>query len=193
VTSLPEPPPTLRGFPSSAPPAKLVRVCRRGRGTWWFSSDGSGRFDLHPPQGTCYLAVDPIGALREATRGGPVSTTWVADRVLRTVAPPDPTQCLAATTRQGAAGFGVTTELVTVVPYDLPRRWAAAFHHAGLAGIRHELRHDPRARPSGVSLFGPAGPGNHPDGDAEPVTPRALGRAGVEVIDVPPAAHLTIL
>jgi hypothetical protein len=193
VTSLPEPPSTLRGFPTSAPPARLVRVCRRGRGTWWFSSDGSGRFDLEPPQGTCYLAVDPIDALREATRGGPVSTSWVGDRELRTVAPPDPTGKLAATTRQGAARFGLTTELVTIVPYDLPRRWANAFHHAGFAGIRHELRHDPRARPSGVSLFGPARPGPYANGDATAVTAVALGRAGVQVIDIPPAAHLTIL
>ncbi|HEY3140297.1 MAG TPA: hypothetical protein VGJ86_04170, partial [Acidimicrobiales bacterium] len=79
-------------------PARLVRVCRRGRDTWWFSSDGSGRFDLAPPHGTCYLATDPIGALREASRGGPVSSTWVAQRELRTVTPPDPTGRLAATT-----------------------------------------------------------------------------------------------
>lgn len=25
-------------------------------GAWWFSSDGSGRFDLAPPDGVCYLA-----------------------------------------------------------------------------------------------------------------------------------------
>ncbi len=193
MTSLPEPPPSLRGFPSSAPPARLVRVCRRGRGTWWFSSDGSGRFDLEAPHGTCYLATDPIGALREATRGGPVSTTWVGDRELRTVGPPDPAGRLAATTRKGAARFGLTTELVTVVPYDLPRRWAGAFHQAGFAGIRHELRHDPRARASGVSLFGPAGPGTHPDGHTDRLTTHALTRAGVQVLDVPPAAHLTIL
>jgi hypothetical protein len=171
-----------------------VRACRRGRGTWWFSSDGSGRFDLEAPHGTCYLATDPIGALREATRGGPVSTTWVADRELWTVTPPDAAaRRLAATTHQAAARFGLTTELVTVVPYDLPRRWASAFHHAGYAGIRHELRHDPRARPSGVSLFGAAGPGTHPDGEADRLTAGGLARAGVQVLDVPPAAHLTIL
>lgn len=196
MTSLPEPPPSLSGFPSSAPPKELVRVCRRGRGTWWFSSEGSGRFDLTPPHGTCYLAADPIGAIREATRGGPVSTAWVTDRELRTVNPPAAGK-LAATTRQGAARFGLTTELVTVIPYDLPRRWAQAFHQAGFAGIRHELRHelrhDPRARPTGVSLFGPTGPGPYPDGHTDPLTTPALTRAGVQVLDVPPAAHLTIL
>jgi len=112
---------------------------------------------------------------------------------MRTVGPPDPPRRLAATTRQAAARFGLTTELVTVVPYDLPRRWAAAFHQAGYAGIRHELRHDPRARSSGVSLFGPAGPGVHPDGHADRLTVRVPTRAGVQVIDVPPAAHLIIL
>lgn len=193
MTSLPEPPASLRGFPASPVPARLVRVCRRGRGTWWFSSDGSGRFDLEPPLGTCYLATDATAAVREATRGGPVTTTWMIQRELRTVTPPDPQGRLAATTRQAAVRFGLTTELVTVVPYDLPRSWAQAFHHAGFAGIRHELRHDPRARPTGVSLFGPAGASRHGDGDATPLTKPALARAGVQVIDVPPAAQLTIL
>jgi hypothetical protein len=174
-------------------PTRLVRVCHRGRGTWWSSSNGSGRFDLAAPHGTCYLATDPIGALREASRGGPVSNTWVAERELRTVTPPDPTGRLAATTHQAAARYGLTTELVTIVPYDLPRRWAQAFHRTGLAGIRHELRHDPRARPTGVSLFGPAAPGPHPDGHTDRLTVAALTRAGVTVHDVPPAAELTIL
>lgn len=48
----------LTGFPAAAAPKRLVRVCRAENGTWWFSSDGSGRFDLDPPEGTCYFAAD---------------------------------------------------------------------------------------------------------------------------------------
>lgn len=141
----------LTGFPAVAPPKLMVRVCRAAQHTWWFSADGSGRFDLAPPQGTCYLATDAYAAIREATRLGPVSTAWVLARELREVAPPDPNARLAATTRQAAGRYGVTTELATVVPYDLPRRWATAFHAHGFNGIRHQLRHDQRARPSGLS------------------------------------------
>jgi len=170
-----------------------VRVCRRTRGTWWFSSDGTGRFDLRSPEGTCYFATDAFAALREASRAGPVTPRWVSERELRQVEAPDPTARLAAVTRAKAAAFGLTTELVTVTPYDLPRRWATAFRRAGLAGIRHELSHDPSARPSGVSLFGPAGDPSWPRGSGEPISGSRLEAAGIAILDIPPSAVLTII
>lgn len=182
----------LTGFPAVTPPARLVRVCRAGRATWWFSADGSGRFDLNPPQGTCYLATDAYAAIREATRLGPVSTEWVNARALREVAPPDANARLAATTRKAAGRYGVTTELATVVPYDLPRRWAAAFRDHGFDGIRHQLRHDQRARPSGVALFGPADATSSNDGQPTPLTAHAVQAAGVEVLAPPSSASVTI-
>jgi hypothetical protein len=171
----------------------LVRVCRRANTTWWFSDNGSGRFDLEPPEGTCYFATDWFAALREASRGGPVTPVWVRHRELRIVGPPDPEARLAATTRARAAQFGVTIELVTVTPYWLPRRWAAAFRRNGFDGIRHQTRHDPRSRSSGVSLFGPAGDPGWPSGTRQEVTGKALRLAGIAVIDVPPASEVTIL
>lgn len=183
----------LTGFPSVPPPARLVRVCRAFRGTWWFSADGSGRFDLKPPEGTCYLATDAYAAIREATRLGPVSTIWVHDRELREVSPPDPAARLAATTRKAAGRYGVTTELVTIVPYDLPRQWAAAFRAYGFDGIRHQLRHDQRARPSGVALFGPAGDGGLDSGKRTALTTDAVTAAGITVLPPPPSAALTIV
>jgi hypothetical protein len=132
-------------------------------------------------------------ALREATRGSPVSPSWVADRDLRHINPPDPKARLAAVTRAKAAVFGLTTELATITPYDLPRAWAAGFRQAGFAGIRHELRHDPRARPSGVSLFGRGDNPRWPDGRRQPLHRADAEAAGVTVIDVPPSAALTIL
>lgn len=74
----------------------MVRVCQAAQDTWWFSADGSGRFDLTPPYGTCYLATDAYAAIREATRLGPVSNMWVLARELREVAPPDPNARLAS-------------------------------------------------------------------------------------------------
>jgi hypothetical protein len=183
----------LTGFPSVAPPKRMVRVCEAAQDTWWFSADGSGRFDLTPPHGTCYLATDVYAAIREATRLGPVSTMWVQARELREVAPPDPTARLAATTRQAAGRHGVTTELATIVPYDLPRRWATAFHAHGFDGIRHQLRHDQRARPSGIALFGPTGAGSHHNGRQTTLTAAAVEATGVPVLPPPHSTALTVL
>lgn len=183
----------LRGFPAVRPPPRLVRVCEATRATWWFSSDGSGRFDLPPPEGSCYLATDAYAAIREASRLGPVSTVWLGRRELRVVSPPAWAIRLAATTHAAAGRFGVTTELVALVPYRLPRRWASAFRHSGFDGIRHELRHDQRARPSGVVVFGSAGSGDDPDGDRSALTADDARRAGVDVFDVPPSSSLTIV
>ncbi len=183
----------LTGFPVVAPPKRMVRVCRASHGTWWFSANGSGRFDLAPPEGTCYLATDSYAAIREATRLGPVSTVWVQARELREVAAPDPGARLAATSRQAAGRFGVTTELVTVVPYDLPRRWAAAFRTHGLDGIRHQLRHDQRARPSGVALFGTAGTGSVDNGEPAALTTSAVEASGVTVLAPPVASVLNLV
>lgn len=168
-------------------------MCRAGQGTWWFSSDGSGRFDLQPPEGTCYLATDAYAAIREATRLGPVSTAWVADRELRRVSPPDRNARLAATTRQAAGRYRVTTELATVIPYDLSRRWATAFRAAQFDGIRHQLRHDQRARPSGIALFGPAGPAQLDDGTRSSLTTSDIGAAGVGVLPPPHSTALTVV
>lgn len=183
----------LTGFPAVTTPKRLVRVCQAARGTWWFSADGSGRFDLRPPEGTCYLATDAYAAIREATRLGPVSTWWVQARELREVTPPATSRRLAATTRQDAGRFGLTTELVTVLPYDLPRQWAAAFRRHGFDGIRHQLRHDQRARPSGVALFGPAGASNLDSGQPTALTISAVEAAGVMVLPPPNAASLTVV
>lgn len=183
----------LTGFPAAAPPKRLMRVCRSGHGTWWFSSDGSGRFDLHPPEGTCYLATDAFAAIREATRLGPVSTAWVQDRELREVPSPDRNARLAATTRQAAGRYGVTTELATVIPYDLSRRWAIAFRTEHFDGIRHQLRHDQRARTSGIALFGPAGPGQLDDGARSPLTTADIEAAGVGVLPPPHSTVLTVV
>lgn len=183
----------LTGFPTIAPPKRMVRVCRAAQDTWWFSADGSGRFDLTSPQGTCHLATDAYAAIREASRLGPVSTMWVAARELREVVPPNPHARLAAATRQAAGRYGVTTELATVVPYDLPRRWAAALRAHGLDGIRHQLRHDQRARPSGIALFGAVGAASHDDGRQTALDDAAVNAAGVRVLPPPHSTALTVL
>lgn len=183
----------LSGFPTVPPPRRLMRVSRADQGIWWFSSDATGRFDLESPEGTCYLATDAYAAIREASRLGPVTTDWVQDRELRELEPPDPAARLAATTRKAAGRYGITTELTTVLPYDLPRRWAAAFCAHGFDGIRHQLRHDQRARPSGIALFGQAGVANFAVGRCDVLTPEQMEWAGVQVLPPPSTVTLTIV
>ncbi|MHB1446099.1 MAG: hypothetical protein ACYCTI_13170 [Acidimicrobiales bacterium] len=60
-----------------------------------------------------------------------------------------------------------------------------------MAGIGHELRHDPRARPSGVALFGTVGEAVWPD-NARALTESDVLSAGVRVLPVPPSAAVTI-
>lgn len=123
------PPRDLAGFPACDPPAVIVRVCRSELGTWYFSSDGAGRFDLRPSEGTRYLASDSHAAIREASRLGPVSNEWVEARDLRVLVPPPGR--LANTADAAAGRFGITLELVTLTPYTVPQQWAAAFRAAG--------------------------------------------------------------
>ncbi|HZD65267.1 MAG TPA: hypothetical protein VE152_04135, partial [Acidimicrobiales bacterium] len=47
------------------PEQGFYRIHWADRGAWWFSSDGSGRFDLERPRGTCYVAQDALGAFAE--------------------------------------------------------------------------------------------------------------------------------
>jgi len=165
-----------------------------GLGSWRFSSDGQGRFDLEPPRGTCYLADDEIGALLEVL--GPivvVSAGWARRLSLWYLGLPD--QCRAAdTTVRASRGFGVTAELASMTPYDLPQRWAAAFARAGYGGVRYRVRHDPGASRA-LALFGPAGERTRwPLGRQVPVDDDLLARlgdeTGIPVADVPRVTDL---
>jgi hypothetical protein len=172
----------------------LYRVTTSGHGPWWFSSDGAGRFDLNPPRGTCYLADDDLGALLEVF--GPVrvvSVAWAKRFSVWQLALPD--QCRAAdTTVRAARGFGVTAELATVTPYDLPQRWAAAFAAAGYQGVRYRVRHDPGGSRA-LALFGIAGertrwPRGRRQAVGDGILARLAGETGLRLAELPAAADL---
>jgi hypothetical protein len=172
------------------------RVTHGEHGPWWFASDGAGRFDLAPPRGTCYLADDPVLALLEVfgdLRPGIVSAELLATRRLWTLALP--AQCDAAdTTVRAARGFGVTAELATTTPYDLPQRWAAALAAAGHDGIRYRARHDPGGGRA-LALFGAAGERTRwrrgrSTPIAEDLVERLRSEAGVAVAPIPDSRDL---
>jgi RES domain-containing protein len=160
----------------------------------------SGRFDLPVPLGTCYLAGDPVGALLEVLgvdrRDGVVAAEFFAERQLRKLRV-HRDYTLADLTSRRAAGFGITSEIGTIVPYEMPQAWAARLRSAGFEGVVHWLRHDP-SRAVGWALFGRAGERRHwRRGSAIPISGDLVKRlwtdCRIAVLPVPAAADLTIL
>lgn len=135
---------------------------RAGRSPWWFSCDGSGRFDLPAPAGTCYLGDQPLASLLEVTRGLTLlSEAFLAGRRLLTTELARPLR-VADLTARAAYGFGVTGELAATADYTGPHAWASGLHRAGFDGVRYHVRHDPGADLLGVAWFGRAGRLRHP-------------------------------
>lgn len=175
---------------------RLWRAHRRELSPWWFCSDMSCRFDLASPHGTCYLGLTAGVAVRERlgerlVHQGVVTTKWADSfavselRVLRG-------RRLADTTHSKAADHGVTRELATLTPYELPQQWAAAFHRDGFPGLRYHSRFSPGRSGLAVALFGDEGGRGWPT-VGRPVRGRQAARAaGVQVVDPPRMSHLRI-
>ena len=186
----------LHGFPTRvvAQGQTLHRAHLATRGPWWFGHDGGGRFDLAAPRGTCYLATDPVSALRE--RIGPVlggaaavPETLVADVVVSAL--PTPRAWALADLQVPAAGsYGVTRELETMVPYAVPQAWARAFDEVGHDGVAYGPRFTP-GDSSATAVFGEAGPRDWPV-DPAPVPASALPGAP-PVMVTPRRGDLTVV
>ncbi len=148
-------------LPEPPPPAALARLAGQrlvGRALhrvflaeraspWWFASVGdgpgtSGRFDLPAPDGTCYLATTPIGAVLEAFGDFgqgvlPVAELRARRRVV-VVAPPDAPRAAGLTSAR-ARGLGVTQALWAGAARELTQRWARALHRAAKSlGLRKQ-------------------------------------------------------
>jgi hypothetical protein len=158
----------------------------------------SGASRLEPPEGTCYLARDEIAALLEklgGRTGGGVSEDYFSSLRLVKLRVPI-AHNLADLTSRRASGFGVTSEVGTIVPYDRPRAWAASLRSSGFDGIAYRLRHDPSAS-EGLALFGPEGERSEwPPGDECSIGEHLLGRlqaeSGLEVLARPRLSDLRI-
>jgi hypothetical protein len=152
----------LRPFPVRQLPtgSVLFRAHRVDRGPWWFGSDGTGRFDLASPQGTCYLAEAAIVAVRErigivlGTRPR-VPAAVLEGCVVSRLSVVEPV-VLANLRAARATDFGVLNELASMVPYDVPQAWAAALAAAGHGGVRYPARFS-TGRAGAVAIFGASG------------------------------------
>lgn len=195
-TALGPPPASLAGFPAYPVDTEtdLFRAHGADLGPWWFGNDGSGRFDLSPPRGTCYVALDPLSALRE--RLGPVlgGSQAVPESLLeasvvsrlRLTAPRE-----VADVQDGrAATFGVTRELESMVPYAVPQAWARAFDEAECRGVRYGPRFTP-GDCSAIALFDSEGQADWPV-DPDPVPAQRVSGAP-RALPTPRRADLTVV
>lgn len=185
------PPTRLTDFPDHhlLPSDPIVRIHRHDRGPWWFSHDGSGRFDLAAPSGTCYFAVDEVGAFVEVFREMRVIPDLeVLARRISIIHVTTPVR-LADCTAPSAAAFGITAAIHSSEDYVKTQTWAGAFAGAGFGGVRYLVSHDPAQRNVGVALFGPAGAASRPVFSTDPISSRLISTAerlfGYRVIPIP--------
>jgi hypothetical protein len=148
----------LAGFPSWTvqPGTALARIHGAGRSPWWFSRDGSGRFDLCtlPRGGTCYLAEQELGAYVEVFRDlCLVAESELEERGTSFLTLDEPLR-LADCTVSAARTFGVTGAIHSTERYDLTQAWARAFSLEAFHGVRYRISHDPEQSLIGVALFG---------------------------------------
>jgi hypothetical protein len=143
---------TLRGD------AELFRIHRRGQDAWWFSSDGTGRFDpIGSGMGACYFATDPLGAWVEVFRDNLLlDDAEVHARSLGRVRLGRDAR-LADVTSRRALQFGVTASLGAGRDYSESQAFAVRAATAGFAGVRYFVRHDPAQKLYGIAIFGDAG------------------------------------
>lgn len=162
---------------------------RTEHGAWWFSSDGSGRFDLNPPNGACYLAEALVGALIEHFDGITVIPELELERRSISILKPDARLRLADCTSPAARRFGVDLALSAGEDYAQTQRFAVWFHDGGFDGVRYLLRNDPAATLVGIALFGVAGEHDRQSLSISPVDDATLAIAaslfGVEVVPSP--------
>lgn len=195
----PDPARDVHRFPSRTLRAGAIwfRQHAQSDGPWWFSSTGDGRFDLPPPRGTCYLASNAPAAIRERVgpdfaAHGSIPSSLLDGRVVSTLALPQQVRA-ANLNATKAADHGVTRELPVMVPYDVPRAWAAAFAAAAYDGIVAELRFTP-GRPSGLALFGDAGEHSDWPDDRVAVPARTIAtRMGLRAVEAPHASQVTVM
>jgi RES domain-containing protein len=161
VADLARPTRPLKRFPSLVVDGVLWRVHRSDRNPGWWSSDGSGRFDLSPPHGTLYAARQQLTGLLEAIGHSHTGTSavphgFLSERSITTFAVGSVRLANLSDRRIGS--IGMSNSITTTGDYWLCQQWADAWHSdRQLDGVRWRSRFDPATRSNSVALFGQAG------------------------------------
>jgi hypothetical protein len=167
----------LRAFPTYTyrPGAILWRIHWRGDGCWYFSGDGSGRFDpsSSPGYGACYFGEHPLCAWIETMRTrmaldqDEMDSRWLTEARL-----PRAITVLDLANRK-ALSPGFTVAELSAKEYSYTNAVAAEVVALGLEGIRWRARHDLGGQLMAVALFGPRG---SPDDAQLAALPRTVSR-----------------
>lgn len=198
------PPASLKGIPTSRVPGTHWyrehghRTGAPDGGCWYYAplpADPTigGRFDVVPPDGTCYFANRPIVAALErvgrfTAQRKPVPVDLVDGRVVTSVAVAVlPGRAVNLVGKRAATEFGVTGELFTMSDYSVPQAWADAIHQVGHAALVYTPRFSPQGR--AIAVFGPMGAQPKPTVVSQPLRD-VLERDGVSVTGIPPASAL---
>ncbi len=131
---------------------------------WHFSSvtvaTKPGRFDLAPPNGTCYTSDRSIGAWLEVFRNQAlVLRTELDKRLLGHMKRAGSSLQLADLCRPWPPQFQITLDTFSGDDYAKTQSLASQFNTQGLNGIYGFLRHDNTATARNIALFGATG--NH--------------------------------
>ena len=212
-----DPPADLTGFPQAVWPAgkRAHRVYRQtdpltgAPRTPLFFASGTGaahqgHWDLPEPEGSCYLADDPIVCVLEVLapdlpRGSPprlASEAWLRQRRRVELVASRDLPGHADLEADEASGFGVAGDLHTTDDRALTQRWAAELRRYGQTGVRAHARTPPAGDAGSWTLFGPAGPASTPPNPGLEIGPpaplqddaallRRLAQHGVEVLPIP--------
>jgi hypothetical protein len=169
-------------------------------GPWWFCNKGDCRFDLVGNLGTMYAGVDEVvGVLEHVGRemlNAAISSEFLKQRTLWELRY-DLDFPLADFSDAGAIALGVTNELSTMYPYDIPQEWARALSLSGFEGIKYRSRFDTRDHSLALAIFDEAGAhkwasGKVCDGNARQII-EILSQLGISVIGRPLLEEMTLL
>lgn len=180
----------------------MYRVARQA--PWWFCTCGECRFDLSVDDpsgwGTLYAGTDPVTGVIEMIGPEldqrPITRTFLSTRTIWTLGY-DQVMMIADLHHPSAFGFGVTNELTSMVPYDIPQAWAAALAARGLDGIRYRTRFSTGSAATGLAIFDEAGAKDWVAvplcrADDEEILAELTDRR-IQVVDVPLSTSLEFL
>ncbi|MGH9070590.1 MAG: RES family NAD+ phosphorylase [Acidimicrobiales bacterium] len=192
-SSLGPPPEDLEGFPVHRVGSELVfwRIHRADQDAGFYNPDGSGRFALTLPRGTCYPGETALASFVEVFREARVVTEGLVCTKVLSVLRVREEIALADVAHPRSRWFGVTGEIHTTTAYETTQAWATAFDGADLDGVRYRVRHDPAQDLVGIALFGIAGEhkGEFLPVESSPIPPGLVAAAeqrfGIVVLPTP--------
>lgn len=180
----------------------MYRAARRT--PWWFCTCGDCRFDLPPDDpsglGTLYAGTDPVTGVVEMigpeSSHRPISRTFLASRTIWTLGY-NRAMDLADLQHSSPLGFGVTNELASMVPYDVPQMWATALASQSLDGLKYRTRFSTGPVATGLAIFDEAGSKDwialaYCRADDDEILTELADR-GIQVVDVPLSTSMEIL